>query len=203
MKKIFVFALICLFLATTMVLAQEMPPAPGGDGAPPMMKQPPGGEKGKPGGPKGPDMMKMKIMESFFLDPMTSEYLGITDEQTAKLEKMKADHGKKMIDLKSEAGKLMIDMHSIMDSTNIDTSAARTILQKLAGIETAVKIEGLTAFNGARSVLTAEQKTKLEKLWKGKVKPDHGKKMMKDRPEGKCDESPDADCGMGLVPDEK
>jgi len=156
-------------------------------------------EKGKH---LNPEMMKIKIMTSFFLDPMTGEYLGITDEQTAKLEKIKADHGKKMIDYRAEIQKLRIDMHTLMLDSNIDIAAARALLQKISSIETSMKVEGLSAFNNARSILTADQKAKLEKLWKGKDIPELKNKMMKGKHEEKCDESPDSDLGMGLMSDE-
>jgi Spy/CpxP family protein refolding chaperone len=179
MKKIVVLTLIALFMLTSLVCAQETAQMPG-RGEPPGQKL---NEKGKRP-PGNPDMMKMRIIGSFFLDPMTKEYLAITDEQSAKLEKMKADHGKRMIDQKSEVHKLMIDMHLLMEDSSIDVAAVRTILQKISAIDTATKIEGLNAFNSARAILTADQKTKLDKLWKGKDIPEL-KKMMKEKMGGR------------------
>ncbi len=114
------------------------------------------------------DQLKKQLMGSYFLLPVLQKKLNLTDAQIDKLEQMKADNQKKMIDKRAEIQKLNVDLKMATRNMNMDMAKVETILRKISGIQTEMKIARLKCFDQAKSVLTAEQKTTLQDMWNGK-----------------------------------
>jgi predicted transcriptional regulator len=113
--------------------------------------------------PLDPERM---LMKSFFLIPPVVEALGLTNEQIAKLEKLRDDNAKKIIDMQADISKNSIDLTSLMKGPNLNISAIQVLMQKIADKKVQMQIAKLKAFEQAKSVLTAEQKAKLDKMRK-------------------------------------
>jgi len=183
MKKVTAIILVAVFLLTAVAFADEMQVAQAGRGR--------GREKAGHGRSMN-DPIKMQrhtmrmhkrikshIAGSFFLLPMIQKELNLNDKQVEKLEKMRADYAKKMIDKRADIAKARVDMSLLMSKFNQDIPSIERIMQKISNMQVSMRVDRLKAFEQAKSVLTPDQKTKLEQFWKGEKCPSTRMKQRK------------------------
>jgi Spy/CpxP family protein refolding chaperone len=139
-------------------------------------------------GPKGMDKQG-EIINSFLLNPMIIQDLGLTPQQIDKLEMLKAERAKEDIDTGAEIAKLQIDIKMMMMKIDFDLNAIQAKIQKVSSLHTNMIMSGLKGFQQAKAVLTPEQKVKLEKLWKSipPCKCKYKSRMKPGRPPGKSE----------------
>ena len=147
--------------------------------------------------------MKNHLMSSFFLMPIIQRRLSLTDAQVDKLEMMKADYQKKMIDRRAQISKVRVDLKMATRKMSMDVNKIQRLIQTISGLETDMKVARYKAFEQAKSVLTADQKTTLQGMWDGKMTSRRMKdiriKKMKTRSKMKGEATPDNDVELGLL----
>jgi Spy/CpxP family protein refolding chaperone len=110
------------------------------------------------------NMMKMMMMKSFLL--CLSNELKLTDQQIKKLEDLKLNTEKKMIDQHAEIMKAELDLQQISKDLDINIPLFEAKLKQISNSRIQQQISELTAFQQAVSILTPEQKARLETIWK-------------------------------------
>jgi Spy/CpxP family protein refolding chaperone len=146
-------------------MAQGMPgrgmPGPGAQG--PGMQRP--GMRGPNGPgmmPGNPEMGKRESME--LLRPEIQRELAITVEQRKKLEDIRFNSEKESIQHRAAAQIQRMDLSRLIDAENPDKAVIDKKVQEVAQEEAALMRSSINARLGARAVLTAEQRSKLEQL---------------------------------------
>jgi Spy/CpxP family protein refolding chaperone len=111
--------------------------------------------------------------------------LNLTTDQKDKIGSFREKFQKTMIDLKADLQKAMVDKREIVRKGNIDRKAYLTIEEKITGIKAKMKSEMDNHKMDIYSVLTDEQKQKVEKsrFFMDGPRKMHGRTWGGDRPQ--------------------
>lgn len=154
MQKIFAMAL-AMVLAGALGAYAETPAAPpaGGPGHP-QIEAPGGG----PGG--GPHMGEME--EGMGFGPWIMKDLSLTDDQVKKLKEDRATRGKATNLLKAEMKNLHIDLFAEVGKDQPDMSKVDKLAQQIGGVHAKLVSDRVKGAIYLRSLLTPEQRKKLD-----------------------------------------
>jgi Spy/CpxP family protein refolding chaperone len=100
------------------------------------------------------------IMTIHFL-PELRDSLSLTDQQVSQLTDLKTDFLKKRIDWNATAQKQMIDLRNLIDK-NAPSTDVQKVLQSISTNRIDMMVAGYTTYQKMLSVLSSDQKTKLE-----------------------------------------
>ncbi len=173
---------------------QQAPPPPGGGmmqmpgGAGPMMpgrgmmRGMPGTgmmqmRQARPGMGDGPGMRRMgqmgpgEPMAGLLRNPEVQKELGLTPEQLQKLDDIRFNAEKEGIQHRSALQISHLELNHLMTAENPDRAAIDKKIQETAQEEAAMMRSSINARLNARSVLTAEQRTKLKQYMQNRMTP--------------------------------
>jgi len=203
-------ASVASLLALTGAIAfaqQTTPPPPAQAPAPDPHVQPGNvqpGPGGKIGGPTGPGTMQARIrreggMEArgegmrgmrgegrivppgmWWKNPELATRVGLTPDQTKKMDDIFQSSRIKLIDLKANVEKQEVTLEPMLDSNPLDTKQVMTQISKVADARAELEKANAGMLLGIRGVLTPEQWTKLHSGERGG--PRHGGMSMLDQP---------------------
>ena len=94
--------------------------------------------------------------------PRISEQLGLTREQTERINEIWTDHQKQLIDTRGEIEKAYLDLENLLGKTTVDTQQAYQIAQKLGQLHAQQAEQRLKMTIDTRQVLSVEQFEKLK-----------------------------------------
>jgi protein CpxP len=128
--------------------------------------QPTGGPMGgdRMGGPMGGEHMGGPMgapMGRWWERPKVVEQLGLTSEQTKKLEAITLDQARTMVDLKSAVEKAQIDLRAASDADPFNAKRVRDAFGVLIQARTKLETQRFETLLQTREVLTADQWRKL------------------------------------------
>ncbi|MGH9800482.1 MAG: Spy/CpxP family protein refolding chaperone, partial [Blastocatellia bacterium] len=92
------------------------------------------------------------------------ERLNLTDVQKQKIESLREKQHEDSKQYHQQLQGNGEQMRAIVESSNFDEAAARTLLAKEAQIETELKLIRIRTDNAIHNLLTVEQKAKLDEL---------------------------------------
>jgi len=94
--------------------------------------------------------------------PRISEQLGLTHEQTEKINEIWTDHQKQFIDTRGEIEKAYLDLENLLGNATVDTQQAYQIAEKLGQLHAQQAEQRLKMTIDTRQVLSVEQFEKLK-----------------------------------------
>ena len=118
--------------------------------------------------------------------------LGLTDDQVARLEKMRTDHQMERVDREAALEKAQIKMRNLMFDEDASESAVLAGIDDVSRLEADIKKMHYSHFNAVRNVLTDDQKTKLKELRQTRMQ------QWRDRWNGDDDDQPAPGRGRGM-----
>ena len=110
--------------------------------------------------------MDDKILKKAYFFLKNSKELGLSDEQIVKIKALKVGVKKELIQQNADIEILGIDIRTAMYTDSIDTDAVNKLISKKYDLKKAKAQYLVTKYVELKSILTAEQKTKLKDLWK-------------------------------------
>ncbi len=176
LNLVIVFASL-LLLSVSLAFAQDPPPQeppapamPGGMPGPGMMRQE-GMQRQRMMPGRGmmqgmPQMGEPEPMAALLRRPEIQKELGLTSEQLQKLEDIRFNSEKETIKHRSALQIMHLELRRLTSAENPDRAAIDKKIQETAQEEAALMRTSVNARLDARSVLTAEQRTKLQQLRK-------------------------------------
>ncbi len=98
--------------------------------------------------------------------PMIGHFgeLGLTDEQRAKFKEINKSYENKYKEYKDRLEPMHKELKAEESKEKLDTGRIRSILNSMAPIQTDLRVTHIQHFHELRTVLTPEQKEKLERL---------------------------------------
>jgi len=105
-----------------------------------------------------------------------AEYLGLTDDQLAKMKPLHREMEKKQARFIADLKIAKVELMEIMDVKDFDITKANTAAKKIGDLKTAHQLEMLKAMKEMRAILTDEQFKKMQKMMPMKM---DGKKPAK------------------------
>jgi Spy/CpxP family protein refolding chaperone len=151
-------------LTGTMAFAQQAPPPPA-QGAPD--QQPHGRMGGGPGGPaRGMEGrregggMREGMHGMWWKNPELATRIGLTPEQTKKMDDIFQSSRLKLIDLKANVEKQEVTLEPMLSANPVDTKAALAQIGRVADARAELEKANGGMLLGIRAVLTPEQWTK-------------------------------------------
>jgi Spy/CpxP family protein refolding chaperone len=143
-----------------------------------MRDMPMGGHGGGHG-----QMMEMDHMDMMGGDMMCMEhadYMGLTDDQMAKMKPIHREMQKKQIRSNADLKIAQIELMEIMEVKNFDLDKATAAVKKIEDMKTAQHLEMLRAIKDIRAILTEEQFKNMHKMMSMKMGEEkHEKKIDK------------------------
>ena len=94
--------------------------------------------------------------------PRISEQLGLTHEQTERINEIWTDHQKQLIDTRGEIEKAYLDLENILGKTTVDTQQAYQVAERLGQLHAVRAEQRLKMTIDTRQVLSVEQFEKLK-----------------------------------------
>ena len=94
--------------------------------------------------------------------PPISEQLGLTREQTEKINEIWTDHQKQLIDTRGEIEKAYLDLENLLGKTTVDTQQGYQIAERLGQLHAKQTEQRLKMTIDTRQVLSVEQFEKLK-----------------------------------------
>ena len=94
--------------------------------------------------------------------PRISEQLGLTHEQTERINEIWTDHQKQLIDTRGEIEKAYLDLENILGKTTVDTQQAYRVAERLGQLHAVQAEQRLKMTIDTRQVLSVEQFEKLK-----------------------------------------
>jgi Spy/CpxP family protein refolding chaperone len=178
-------------LTSTMLYAQQTP-APAATPAPIVRNTPamgPGGPQGFRGG-EGMDGHGMRSgrmrfesgmgpMGMWWKNPEVVQRVGLTPEQTGKMEEIFQKSRLQLIDLKANVERQEVTLEPLLDANPVDTKKTLLQIGKVADARAELEKANAGMLLGIRGVLTPEQWTKLHADGRR-----HGEMMKGGRPDG-------------------
>lgn len=111
---------------------------------------------------KGKDMMS-KYKHIVYHLPKMKNKLGLSDEQVARLKKIKINFLKSQIDREAEIKKKELDLRELLDS-EASVSDVRKVLKSIYDVKLDMKVSLYQTAKEMLSVLTKEQREKLKNM---------------------------------------
>ena len=94
--------------------------------------------------------------------PRISEQLGLTHEQTERINEIWTEHRKQIIDTRGEIEKAYLDLENILGKTTVDTQQAYRVAERLGQLHAVQAEQRLKMTIDTRQVLSVEQFEKLK-----------------------------------------
>jgi Spy/CpxP family protein refolding chaperone len=94
--------------------------------------------------------------------PRISEQLGLTREQTERINEIWTDHRKQLIDTRGEIEKAYLDLENLLGKTTVDTQQAYQLAERLGQLHAKQAEQRLKISIDTRQVLSVEQFEKLK-----------------------------------------
>jgi Spy/CpxP family protein refolding chaperone len=94
--------------------------------------------------------------------PRISEQLGLTREQTERINEIWTDHQKQLIDTRGEIEKAYLDLENLLGKTTVDTQHAYQVAERLGQLHAKQAEQRLKMTIDTRQVLSVEQFEKLK-----------------------------------------
>jgi Spy/CpxP family protein refolding chaperone len=94
--------------------------------------------------------------------PRISEQLGLTQEQTERINEIWTDHQKQLIDARGEIEKAYLDLENLLGKTTVDTQQAYRVAERLGQLHAVQAELRLKMTIDSRQVLSVEQFEKLK-----------------------------------------
>jgi Spy/CpxP family protein refolding chaperone len=94
--------------------------------------------------------------------------LGLTDDQTSKIQNIHTDFRREQIKTGSEIQLAQLDLQQELMKDNPDTSKVGTIIKRINGLQAEVQIAAMKSWIAARNVLTPEQRQKCKSMMMGR-----------------------------------
>lgn len=110
--------------------------------------------------------MKGKMMQGFLLNDVIAEKLELTNEQKEKLQTLRTNKMEQNKDKRAELMKARKELWDMMMKLEFDRPAIEKQHRKIADMQIAMRMEMLNSFEEALEILTPEQKTKMQDIWR-------------------------------------
>lgn len=162
MKKFLCLTVVCLFLGSAGVFAEEM------QCSKEMMEKCKSEDKMHKGNYMGDKDVRNASRYLKF-----KEALALSSDQVSSLEKIRTDFQKNSVQIHADIKVAQIDLNSIIKQDNPDFTQARAKVKEISDLQLKYKTSMIVAYENAYNTLTAEQKSKLSQL-----KAEHKKKIM-------------------------
>jgi fructosamine-3-kinase len=94
--------------------------------------------------------------------PRISEQLGLTHEQTERINKIWTEHRKQIIDTRGEIEKAYLDLENILGKTTVETHQAYQIAERIGQLHAKQAEQQLKMTIDTRQVLSVDQFEKLK-----------------------------------------
>ena len=120
----------------------------------------------------------MGPMGMWWKDPEVVQRIGLTPDQTGKMEEIFQKSRLQLIDLKANVERQEVTLEPLLDANPVDTKKALFQIGKVADARAELEKANAGMLLGLRGVLTPEQWTKLHAGWR------HGDMMKGDHPGG-------------------
>jgi Spy/CpxP family protein refolding chaperone len=96
--------------------------------------------------------------------PRISEQLGLTHEQTERINEIWTEHRKQLIDTRGETEKAYLDLENLLGKTTVDTQQAYQLAERLGQLHAKQAEQRLKMTIDTRQVLSVEQFEKLKDM---------------------------------------
>jgi Spy/CpxP family protein refolding chaperone len=94
--------------------------------------------------------------------PRISEQLGLTHEQTERINEIWTDHQKQLIDTRGDIEKAYLDLENLLGKTTVDAQQAYQVAERLGQLHAVQAEQRLKMTIDTRQVLSVEQFEKLK-----------------------------------------
>lgn len=102
--------------------------------------------------------------------PRISEQLGLTHEQTERINEIWTEHRKQIIDARGEIEKAYLDLENLLGKTTVDTQQAYQLAERLGQLHAKQAEQRLKMTIDTRQVLSVEQFDKLKGMRAARAK---------------------------------
>ena len=102
--------------------------------------------------------------------PRISEQLGLTHEQTERINEIWTEHRKQIIDTRGEIEKAYLDLENLLGKTTVDTQQAYQLAERLGQLHAKQAEQRLKMTINTRRVLSVEQFDKLKGMRAARAK---------------------------------
>lgn len=92
------------------------------------------------------------------------EILDLTEDQEAKIEKLRTEHQKKMLPMQNEMGEKKAHLRTVSTGENVDMAKVNKTIDEIAALKTKMMKESAAHKQAVRKELTEEQRLKFDKM---------------------------------------
>jgi Spy/CpxP family protein refolding chaperone len=117
--------------------------------------------------------------------PRISEKLGLTHEQTERINQVWTEHRKQLIDTRGEIEKVYLDLENLLGKTTVETQQAYQLAERLGQLHAKQAEQRLKMTIDTRQVLSVEQFEKLKGMraaWLKMLREKRAKNPRRDQP---------------------
>ncbi len=90
--------------------------------------------------------------------------LGLDDKQTESIRAIRSKVKKDMVKKRAELEIARIDLRDLLAKDQVDMSAVETMVKKMSGLQTEIRIARIKSMQEIKAVLTPEQRKKLKEM---------------------------------------